>query len=189
MKTVQDFYPETVHQIIVLNAPSTFSQIFTIFSAILNDRMKAKIIVTPVAVPFAQICEPLAPRGVHAWLSFVTKKRCEQAKVEKEEEFTIDAGRRCMMSWLFDGTGGSFSWQLTMNSKDCNYQVLFLPLEPEADAVVIEAEGLVTAAECVEGTTDIRRPGVVVMLLDNAAAWLSSKVVAGQFTANGGVTA
>jgi hypothetical protein len=36
MKTVQDFYPETVHQILILNAPSTFSQLFAIFSQILN---------------------------------------------------------------------------------------------------------------------------------------------------------
>jgi hypothetical protein len=35
----------------------------------------------------------------------------------------------------------------------------------------------------------ISRPGVIVVQLDNAGAWIASKTVKAEFTANGGETA
>ena len=48
-----------------------------------------------------------------------------------------------------------------------------------------KAEGVLSAAAAAaEGSMEVSGPGVVVLLLDNAGAWVASKCVAGQFTAS-----
>eukprot|EP00913_Durusdinium_trenchii_P018085 g16993.t1 len=43
LSIVQDFYPEMIHQVAVLNSTSSFSGLFNFLSLIFNERMKAKI--------------------------------------------------------------------------------------------------------------------------------------------------
>ena len=65
ISSVQDHYPELIHQAIIAHAPATFSKLFALVSSVLNDRMRSKILVAPATGPITPVAERISARALH----------------------------------------------------------------------------------------------------------------------------
>ncbi|CAK9006977.1 unnamed protein product [Durusdinium trenchii] len=68
LSIVQDFYPEMIHQVAVLNSTSSFSGLFNFLSPIFNERMKAKIKVRPTGIPFEEVADLMEAKAIHSFV-------------------------------------------------------------------------------------------------------------------------
>ncbi|CAK8994441.1 Probable ubiquitin-conjugating enzyme E2 7 (E2 ubiquitin-conjugating enzyme 7) (Ubiquitin carrier protein 7) (Ubiquitin-protein ligase 7) [Durusdinium trenchii] len=68
LSIVQDFYPEMIHQVAVLNSTSSFSGLFNFLSLIFNERMKAKIKVRPTGIPFEEVADLMEAKAIHSFV-------------------------------------------------------------------------------------------------------------------------
>eukprot|EP00439_Symbiodinium_sp_Y106_P085553 s53_g28.t4 len=86
---VQDFYPEMIHQVSVLNSTSAFSGLFNFVSPLLNERMQAKIKACSLRLRVLNFYQPvfnlhsqmrlqelaglMEPKALHSWVQETSK--------------------------------------------------------------------------------------------------------------------
>jgi len=166
---LQDFYPEVIHQVLVLNTPSTFSTVFDMISPAMNPRMLSKIKVHPVGVEFTRIATMLSARAVWSWVAQSTSHLDFGSLV-------IDNGaQEYTARWLDEGQTASWS-VLLKDGADVLFRRAFLsaPVAGKA-AAPTSSEELVYLGKPVGGSFTPVAPGVLLLCLDNTSSWWSTK--------------
>ena len=186
---VQDMYPELIHQVLIFNAPATFNQVFKVFSAIMNERMRAKIVVVPVPNAMPSIAAHLPPPALHMWARALAGLQ-DKATGAGTGDIVVPAGQCSYRTlWVSSADGPvatvRYSVNLTQGS-DLTTALFFLPCpaaagdsgtifaaEPELQTLL---EGSATSSSGLEGTAECKgQCGVCVLMLDNSASWFKPK--------------
>lgn len=166
---LQDFYPEVIHQVFVLNAPSTFQALFDVISPFLNARMLAKIKVHPVGLAFNEIATMLSARAVWSWISQTTSHL-------KFDGLVVESGsQEYTARWLDEQQPVAWSVSLEDGS-GVLFKRAFLPA-PIAGKTRAPtcAEEQISAGQPATGSFTPDVPGVFLLCVDNTSAWWSSR--------------
>lgn len=173
LSVVQDFYPEVIHRAVIINAPSTFANVFSIVSVLLNERMKSKISILGPTTPFPEVAAPFSSAGMREWLDYQPSFMSERPKSEFEE---IAVGASAMTwhhIWL-PAAGASCTWLAKVAAK--NIRVAGYSLE-EGKELQLISEVKVEAGEDHTGRFEAPAPCCFVIVLDNASSWFTGKDV------------
>jgi len=169
LSPLQDFYPEVVHQVLVLNAPSTFSALFDTITPFLNARMLSKVKIHPAGLAFGQLAGMLSARAIWSWVS-------QSAPHLDLGRLVVECGaQEYAARWL--DKQQTIAWSVVLqDGSDVLFRRAFLPA-PAAGKVpepLCNEEQLAHKRPS-EGTFTPEVPGVLVFCVDNTSAWWSSK--------------
>jgi len=189
MGTVQDFYPEVVHRVLIAHTPAAFSTLYAIISPVLNERMRAKVGVQPLGAPFDALFARFDARAIHSWHALLERT------VDWASEVQVEAGTsEATTRWL--EAGESVEWAVRLASgPDLLVHTRFVPADGSAAASTADGTGggkvdgsdaqgarvghtgterLEGEGAC-EGRLVAVRAGVLYLCLDNVSSWTRSK--------------
>eukprot|EP00662_Eupelagonemidae_sp_cell21_P022914 gene22914-43311_t len=86
---IQDYYPEIIHKVVVINAPSTFANIFAIISSVMNERMRSKVNIFGPGTAFTVVAAHFSAAGLRSWLT--QRPHGEQAAQQPQKDILFGA--------------------------------------------------------------------------------------------------
>ncbi|CAE8607732.1 unnamed protein product [Polarella glacialis] len=166
---IQDFYPETVHKILIYNVPSTFDMIFGgLIAGLLNKRMRSKFKVYSRQSLQTSMAERLGACATWSWLSQVT------AGVDFHRLQLGGGGFETAARWL-GATGQTVQWRVqVLDGPGVTLRCAFMP-STKASAVEVrvrsEPLALLAVKSHEEGTFTAPGAGVLIMCLESLEPW------------------
>jgi len=155
---IRDVYPEVVHQVVMINAPSSISLLLNVITPLLNERMKAKIKIVPIATTYVAVTERLSARAVLSWIQSVC--------VESDELILARGAEEYAARWL--RVDEVLKLKLVVASKDVRLRCAFSSLEG-AHSEIVDAQ--VTADTPHEYVFKALTEGVFWVCMSNATGW------------------
>lgn len=176
LAVVQDFYPEVIHKAVVINAPSTFANVFSIVAVLLNERMKSKISILGPTTPFPEVAAHFSSSGMREWLGYRPPYQ-DPVPERPSSEFEEVAVAASSMTWhhfWLPAAGASCVWLAKVAAKNIRVAAYFLQ---EGKELQLVSEVKVEAGEDHSGRFEAPSPGCFVLVLDNASSWFTGKDV------------
>jgi len=168
IKSLQDLYPEILHQVIIFNAPTTFAKLFAVLALIMNERMKAKVLVKPPVEAFSYMTRRFTAKAITSWMA-------ELDKHITFKDLEIPAGCE-EFKMLSLKKGQVATWKLSVADKDVNLRYVFIADEAKEDSEP-ELEEVSVSGEPHEGTLVAESDGIIWMCISNYHSWMKSKTV------------
>jgi len=168
---VQDFYPEMIHQVSVLNSTSAFSGLFNFVSPLLNERMQAKIKVSATGLPFEELAGLMEPKALHSWVQ-------ETSKHLSWSHLVVPSGGNEFFSrWLHPGD--SLEWTAILeDGEQVMIHSAFLPQdESRQEELAFVGEEKLLLRKAITSEFEAPAEGIYWLCVDNSASWVSSKTI------------
>ncbi|KAL1522816.1 hypothetical protein AB1Y20_017786 [Prymnesium parvum] len=178
LAVVQSFYPELLHQAIIFNAPAMFSNLFSLLSGLLNERMRSKISIVPVAASLATMLEHLDARAIHSWLSQACPERYWS-------QFVVPNGAtECISCWLEEGE--TVIWKVSIRgAAKMTLKSVFMPGRSATACREAVKPCAISKEETVVGEFtgyhEAATDGVFFVCLDNSTAFWSAQTCSVEF--------
>lgn len=171
LSTIQDFYPESIHQVAIWSAPPAFSKLFGLISNVLNKRMQAKIKVYQRGTFFNDIAERVDAVAIHSWLQQAT------GTLDFSNITILNGCQELTSKWL--AKGDACTWTLSVeDGADIKLHRIFVPAAGAGETVTLSEEDVdVKAGEPHNGNFTADCDGVLVINLDNYYSWWNTKQV------------
>lgn len=179
ISSVQDHYPELIHQAIIAHAPATFSKLFALVSSVLNDRMRSKILVAPATGPITPVAERISARALHSWGSLIDEV------VDWGAAVTVANGA-CEFTARWVAPGETLRWKIALTGGDTVRVFVCWLSEASGSALDYLADVVISTGEVCAGRKvvplggdggDGGGGGCVWLCVDNADAWWNTKEV------------
>lgn len=168
---VQDFYPEMIHQVSVLNSTSAFSGLFNFVSPLLNERMQAKIKVSATGLPFEELAGLMEPKALHSWVQ-------ETSNHLSWSHLVVPSGGNEFLSrWLHPGD--SLEWTAILeDGEQVMIHSAFLPQdESRQEELAFVGEEKLLLRKAITSEFEAPAEGIYWLCVDNSASWVSSKTI------------
>ena len=203
IRSLQDHYPEVLHQVLIAHAPTTFSKLFSLVSSVLNERMRNKIFVIPATAKFEQVACLLDANALHTWGQLVNNSSSGKAADGGWGGSTgvtvANMGCEFVTRWLEKGE--TLKWKVRLSSGESirvfAYWMAEAPnsssggasgggnggnggsgtMAPRAQAELLQDVALKAEEACDGSYTAEAASGVVWLCADNVASWWYEKVV------------
>lgn len=171
LSIVQDFYPEMIHQVAVLNSTSSFSGLFNFLSPIFNERMKAKIKVRPTGIPFEEVADLMEAKAIHSFVEETCGHLCWSHLL------VPSGGNEFLSRWLKQGQ--KLEWTAILeDGADVMVHTAFLPQdESQQEELAFIAEEKLFLRKAITSEYEAPAEGVYWLSVDNSSSWVNSKTV------------
>lgn len=171
LSVVQDFYPEMIHQVAVLNSTSSFSGLFNFVSPLLNERMQAKIKVRATGIPFEDIAGLMEARAIHSLVDV----SC--GHLSWSHLLLPSGGNEFLSRWLQKGQ--KVEWTAILeDGPDVLLHSAFLPEdESTQEELAFIAEEKLFLRKAITSEYEAPAEGVYWLCADNSSSWVNSKTI------------
>lgn len=171
LSVVQDFYPEMIHQVAVLNSTSSFSGLFNFVSPLLNERMQAKIKVRATGIPFEDIAGLMEARAIHSLVDV----SC--GHLSWSHLLLPSGGNEFLSRWLQKGQ--KVEWTAILeDGPDVLLHSAFLPEdESTQEELAFIAEEKLFLRKAITSEYEAPAEGVYWLCVDNSSSWVNSKTI------------
>lgn len=171
LSVVQDFYPEMIHQVAVLNSTSSFSGLFNFVSPLLNERMQAKIKVRATGIPFEDIAGLMEARAINSLVNV----SC--GHLSWSHLVVPSGGNEFLSRWLKKGQ--LVEWTAILeDGADVMLHSAFLPEdESTQEELAFIAEEKLFLRKAITSEFEAPAEGVYWLCVDNSSSWVNSKTI------------
>jgi hypothetical protein len=179
----QKYYPEGLHRLYVVNAPSVAKIGWAIIKLWIDARVQQKIVFVGPADTKRVLLEAIAPENLPEFLggSCQCEGECVPSLVEGEpdesdasltQELVVRSGSKAQKV-VEVGEGKTLAWAFVVVTMNLNFNVAFLPAGAKSPTPIAQLERATSG----DGAFTAPVAGAVVLTFDNSFSWLKSKTV------------
>nr|POE68521.1 patellin-4 [Quercus suber] len=168
MLLLQDYYPELIHKIVVINVPLWYYASHVLLLRVINLRTKRKFVFARPSKATKILLKIIAPENLPVEYGGLKRENDDDfTSADNASEHTIRANSAAHIEFPVTEAGVTMVWDLTVVGWDVSYKEEFIPDDEGSYKILLQNQKII--GECVRNSFYISEPGRIVLTIDNGA--------------------